>query len=162
MGAVVRTSPESHPLTRCCSLVCSETNKEMAFWLSRGPESPPQPPSSTGNVQMSLCLLSPWLIHDVCSQPQCAALLRHATQGGHCVLFIFAECCFCEQAQCLLPKNRSEANTRISTDCSVQLLLIFATHSISEKKVPSPSLNTDGKGEENPSCHSTFPFLFLV
>lgn len=112
------------PTDKVLFSVCSETNKKRSSGYLGGQNPSPRLPLPQVIVQMSLCLPSHGTV--TTPAPSLSAQLCCATQGGHCVLFIFAECHFCEQAQCLLPKNHSEVNTRISTDCSVQLLLIFA------------------------------------
>lgn len=125
-GAAGRMSPESQPLTRCGSprlLRAQPRTRLLKILILGAARAPASATASPGH-----CAEDPMRTpHGASVTPahSLGAGLRSACRQAITSCSSLQRVCLCEQALCALPDNHSAASPRISSDCSVRLLLII-------------------------------------
>lgn len=125
-GAVGRTSPESQPVTRCCS------SEDLDLGGGGGAQNSSLSPSLPGSSCRGPPAVPAWHIRDACSQPRRPAPIGRSP--GHCVLFICADSVSVSghRAHCLITTQQRARESPVTA--LFGSYSFFAAHSISEKK----------------------------
>lgn len=125
-GAVGRTSPESQPVTRCCS------SEDLDLGGGGGAQNSSLSPSLPGSSCGGPPAVPAWHIRDACSQPRRPAPIGRSP--GHRVLFICADSVSVSghRARCLITTQQRARESPVTA--LFGSYSFFAAHSISEKK----------------------------